>query len=87
MFSGRHSHRGKSQIPVAWVAFAEETKRVKPTDKAILGMVSESSGRNESEPSSGLVKIISEGRVPWSGTKTAWHVADWLIRRVTSAGW
>ena len=40
--------------PVAWVAFAEETKRMKPTDKAILGMVSESLGRNESEPTGGL---------------------------------
>jgi hypothetical protein len=30
---------------------------MKPTDKAILGMVSESSGRKESEPRSGLVKI------------------------------
>ncbi|HEY7098928.1 MAG TPA: hypothetical protein VH437_19535 [Terriglobales bacterium] len=68
-------------------ASAEETKRMKPTDKAILGMVSESSGRNVSEPSSGLVKILFEGRVRWFGTKTAWHVADWLTRRVTSAGW
>jgi len=41
---------------VAWVAFVEETKRMKPTDKAILGMVSESPGRNESEPTSGLDK-------------------------------
>jgi hypothetical protein len=57
MFSGRQSHRGKSKSPVAWVASAEETKRMKPTDKAILGMVSESSGRKESEPRSGLVKI------------------------------
>ena len=40
--------------PVAWVAFVEETKRMKPTDKAILGMVSESPGRNVSEPRSGL---------------------------------
>ena len=40
MFSGRQSHRGKSQGPVAWVAFAEETKRMKPTDKAALGAVS-----------------------------------------------
>ena len=39
---------GNSQDPVAWVAFAEETKRMKPTDKAILGMVSESPGRNAS---------------------------------------
>jgi hypothetical protein len=29
---------------------------VKPTDKAILGMVSESPGRNASEPTGGLDK-------------------------------
>jgi hypothetical protein len=40
--------------PVAWVAFVEETKRMKPTDKAILGMVSESPGRNVSELRGGL---------------------------------
>ena len=57
MFSGRQSHRGKSQRPVAWVAFAEETKRMKPTDKAALGAVSESPGRNESEPIGGLDTI------------------------------
>jgi len=34
----------------------EETKRMKPTDKAILGMASESPGRNESEPRGGLEK-------------------------------
>ena len=54
MFSGRQTHRGKSQSPVAWVALVEETKPMKPTDKAILGMVSKSSGRNESEPIGGL---------------------------------
>jgi len=32
----------------------EETKLVKSTDKAILGMVSESPGRNESKPRGGL---------------------------------
>jgi hypothetical protein len=42
---------------VAWVAFVEETKRMKPADKAILGMVSESPGRNGSEPTGGLVKV------------------------------
>ena len=47
---------GKVRNPVAWVAFVEETKRMKPTDKAILGMVSESPGRNVSEPRSGLDK-------------------------------
>ena len=43
-------------IPVAWVVSVEETKRMKPTDKAILGMVSESPGRNASEPIGGLEK-------------------------------
>ena len=42
--------------PVAWVAPAEETNLVKPTDKAIFGMVSESPGRNASEPTGGPVK-------------------------------
>ena len=48
--------------PVAWVAFAEETKRMKPTDKAVLGTVSESPGRNESEPTGGLDRNKPEGR-------------------------
>ena len=56
MFSGRQTHRSKSQSPVAWVALVEETKPMKPTDKAILGMVSESPGRNASEPTGGLEK-------------------------------
>ena len=50
MFSGRQSHRGRSQSPVAWVALVEKTKLMKPTDKAIVWMVSKSPGRNESEP-------------------------------------
>jgi hypothetical protein len=56
MFSGSQSHQGKSQSPVTWVASVEETKRMKPTDKAIFRMVSESPGRNASEPSGGLDK-------------------------------
>ena len=54
MFSGGQTHRGKSQSPVAWVAWVEETKPMKPTDKAILGMVSEPPCRNASEPTGGL---------------------------------
>ena len=42
--------------PVAWIALVEETKPVKPIDKAIFGMVSESPGRNVSEPTGGLVR-------------------------------
>jgi hypothetical protein len=76
MFSGRQSHRGKSRNPVAWVAFAEETKRMKPTDKAVQGTVSESPGRNESEPTGGLDKISPEGRALYGRAKAAWNGAD-----------
>ena len=48
--------------PVAWVASVEETKRMKPTDKAILGMVSKSPGRNASEPTGGLERKLSNWR-------------------------
>jgi hypothetical protein len=61
MFSGRQSHRDKSQGPVAWIASAEETKLMKPIDKAIPGMVSESPGRNVSEPTGGLDKKNNSG--------------------------
>jgi hypothetical protein len=69
MFSGRQSHRGKSQGPVAWVAFVEETKRMKPTDKAALGAVSESPGRNESEPIGGLDTINPKAEPFGSGRR------------------
>jgi hypothetical protein len=62
--------------PVAWVAGAEETRRLKPTDKAILGMVSESPGRNESEPTGGLDKINSEGRALFGRAKATWCGAN-----------
>ena len=39
--------------PVAWIAGGRETDFLKPIDKAIFGMVSESSGRNVSERSGG----------------------------------
>ncbi len=44
--------------PVAWIVLVEETKLIKPIDKAIFGMVSESPGRNVSEPTGGLVKNL-----------------------------
>ena len=39
--------------PVAWMAGRRETKYLKPIDKAIFGMVSESPGRNVSERTGG----------------------------------
>jgi len=50
---------------------------MKPTDKAVLGTVSESPGRNASEPSGGLDKknINSEGRALYCRVKAAWRDA------------
>ena len=80
MFSGRQTHRGKSQSPVAGVALVEETKPMKPTDKAILGMVSELPGRNASESTGGLEKL--EPRRPSPHSKSEGSMA-W--RRLTAA--
>jgi len=50
---------------------------MKLTDKAILGMVSESPGRNAGEPSGGLdKKMSSEGRALYCRAKAAWRGAD-----------
>ena len=77
---GGKSHRGNSQVPVARVAFVEETKRMKPTDKAIFRMASESPGRNASEPIGGLEKkelwrpsplLRGEGSMAWRGLTEA----------------
>jgi len=63
--------RVRVRSPVVRVASVEETKRMKPTDKAIFGMASESPGRNASEPSGGLDKINSGGRALCFGAKAA----------------
>ncbi len=46
----------RARSPVAWIASVEETKLMKPIDKAVFGTVSESPGRNASEPIGGLVR-------------------------------
>jgi hypothetical protein len=63
------------RIPIVWVADVEETKRMKPTDTA-LGAVSESPGRNESEPTGGLDTKEPGGRALSVGAKAAWHDAN-----------
>ena len=45
--------RVRIRSPVAWMAGMRETDYLKPIDKAILGIVSESPGRNESERTGG----------------------------------
>jgi hypothetical protein len=68
-------HPGKSQNPVAWIAGRKETESWKPIDKAILGMVSESSGRNESERKVASKIMNSGSRAFESRVKAAWTVA------------
>ena len=63
-----------------------ETESGKSIDKAVLGTVSKSSGRNESERTGGPENVNPRGRALGSGAKAAWHVAIWLKRRDTLAG-
>ena len=56
------------------MAGRRETEYLKPIDKAIFGMVSESPGRNESEPIGGLDKKTNlGGRALSLRAKAAWH--------------
>ena len=48
-FNGNQTHQGKSQKPCSLDSEEEGNRIPKPIDKAIFGMASESSGRNESE--------------------------------------
>jgi len=87
VFSGGQSHRGKSQEPRSWTAGRRETETLKPVDKPICGMGSESLGRNESERTGGLERGKLRRAEPASvGQKAAWSVAAWLTRRATPAG-
>ncbi len=54
----------------------EETKQMKLTDKAILGMVGGAPGRNASESTGGPGKITPGGRALYGGAKAAGYVAD-----------
>jgi hypothetical protein len=68
--------RVRSQTPVARIACAEETKRMESIDKAIPGMVSKSSGCNESKRVGDLENPRSRGRAHDWGVKAAWIVAN-----------
>jgi hypothetical protein len=53
---------------------------MKPADKAVLGTVSESSGRNESEPIGGLDRKLPRRPSPlWSGE------GSMMFRKLTDA--
>jgi hypothetical protein len=71
-------------------ASVEETKRMKPADQAIVGMVSESPGRNASEPSGGLDKMTPEAEPSLAGRRQhdrVWADRDSLTLRRGGYGW
>ena len=76
VFSGSQPHPNKSQSSVAWIAGRKETEPRKSIDKAILGMASESLGRNESERTGDPETLYLRGRAPADRAKAAWNVAD-----------
>jgi IS5 family transposase len=78
--------RAKVRGPVAWIVRRKETESRESIDKAILGMVSESSGRNESKRTGGPENVNPGGRALGNGVKAAWNVATWPMRRYTLAG-
>jgi len=49
VFSRSKAYRGKSQVPVVWIAEVMETETLKPIDKVFLGKIYESPGRNNSK--------------------------------------
>ena len=63
---------GKSQSPLARMAGKPETKCLKPINKAIVRVVSESSGRNESECTGGPENNSPRGRIFRRGMKATW---------------
>jgi len=63
---------------------------MKPTDQAIFGMVSESPGRNESEPSGGSTKKLTpEAEPSWvqyfafgHSSRCFSYIRDWVEKKI-----
>jgi IS5 family transposase len=73
--AGGSPARARVRGPVAWIVRRKETESRKSIDKAILGMVSESSGRNASKRTGGPENVNPRGRALGNGAKAAWNVA------------
>jgi hypothetical protein len=68
------------------MAGRREIDDLKPIDKAIVRMVSESPGRSASERRRSPENSSPEGRTFQNRVKAAWDGAGWPTRRTTSAG-
>ena len=60
--------------PVAWIVRRKETESGESIDKAILRVVSESSGRNESKRIGGPENVHPGGRALLDGAKAIWDI-------------
>src|SRR5262249_61339535 len=76
----------RARLSVAWIAGWRETETLKPIDKAIEGMVSESPGRNASERELAPKHPKPGGRADDYPAKATLAVAVWLTRRHAPAG-
>jgi hypothetical protein len=76
----------RARRPVAWIAGWRETETLKPIDKAIDRMVSESPGRNASERELAPKDPNPGGRAADNPAKAIRAVAVWLTRRCAPAG-
>ncbi len=72
---------------VTWMADMRETEYLKPIDKAILGVVSELSGRNESERIGGLenAKPLRQSLQPKG--ECSMNSRNLIVLLFTQAGW
>jgi hypothetical protein len=85
-FSGSQSRQGKSQSPVARIAGRRVIDDLKPIDNAIIRMVSESSGRSDSERRRSLESRQLQGPTCEIWVKAAWDDTHWLTCQPTLAG-
>jgi len=76
----------RARRPVAWVAGWRETETLKPIDKAIARMVSESPSRNASEREMAPKHPNPGGRAVDYSAKATRAAAVWLTRRSAPAG-
>src|SRR5213594_2339116 len=76
----------RARRPVAWIAGWRETETLKPIDKAIARMVSESPGRNASERELAPKDPNPGGRAIDDFAKATRADAVWLTRRRAPAG-
>jgi hypothetical protein len=76
----------RARRSVAWIAGWRETKTLKPIDKAIARVVSESPGRNVSERELASKDPNPGGRAVDDSAKAIRAVAVWLTRRSAPAG-